>query len=392
MSGAVASTIPATASGCQSDSGRSCAAPVYVDIYPLLAKHLTGIGRFVARLVESLARLTSLRLITTIGGSQARSVNLSGVLLAGQEIPVDSGLPGADGDVAGWARQLLRLPRCRHDERQARRSPCVFTALRPSLKHFRRELNILHDFTPLLLPWSHTSDTRQKYGVFFAKHSMLCDKAVAISAATKADAGWLFALPAQDVVVGYPGPSLCVHTHSWPRPVQRSSQMILVVSTLEPRKNTDFLLDWFFTTSVLPPVAKLCWVGPTGWLSDSSLSSETLVNGRRVVQFLGVVPDRRLCELYRRAASTIYPSLYEGFGFPVLDSLRHGAPVLCSFNSSLQEFAGPGVFFFDPCDAASLDNAHCEMRNAQPFGIDLDALNERFSWDRLARTVLDLCA
>ncbi len=49
----------------------ACSEPLYLDIYPLLAKHLTGIGRFVARLVESLARLTSVRLITTIGGARA---------------------------------------------------------------------------------------------------------------------------------------------------------------------------------------------------------------------------------------------------------------------------------------------------------------------------------
>ena len=70
-----------------------------------------------------------------------------------------------------------------------------------------------------------------------------------------------------------------------------------------------------------------------------------------------MVPDAALCRLYRRAGRTIYPSLYEGFGFPVLDSLRHGTPVLTSQNSSLREFTVPGVTFFDPCDAATLDAA-----------------------------------
>src|SRR5262249_26877817 len=83
-------------------------------------------------------------------------------------------------------------------------------------------------------------------------------------------------------------------------------------------------------------------------------------------RFLGMVPDARLCELYRRAAFTIYPSLYEGFGFPVLDALRHGTPVVSSFNSSLQEFAGPGGFYFDPCDPASLDAACRELLGQWP--------------------------
>src|SRR5205807_2476136 len=103
-----------------------------------------------------------------------------------------------------------------------------------------------------------------------------------------------------------------------------------------------------------------------------------------------------LCELYRRATFTVYPSLYEGFGFPVLDSLRHGAPVLCSYNSSLQEFDGLGVGFFDPWDPASLDEAFLRLWSDLEAGAwrapAPDVLDERFSWDRLARTVLSLCA
>jgi glycosyltransferase involved in cell wall biosynthesis len=367
--------------------------PLYLDIYPLLARHLTGIGRFVARLVESLARLAPLRLITTIGGKQARSMNLSGLLLCGQEIRVGGDvLSSADGDVAGWARRLCRQPRYSHDERQARNSPGIFTSLRPQERHFRRELGILYDFTPLLLPWTHTPGTRRQYEDFFADHTQRFDKALAISEATRFDAGWLCALPQDDVVVGYPGPSLCVHGHANAKPVARSEQMLLVVSTREPRKNAQFLVDWFLHTHVLQPDAELYWVGPSGWLWDICPRPAGRRSRGRVIRFLGMVPDRRLCELYQQAACTVYPSLYEGFGFPVLDSLRHGAPVLCSLNSSLQEFAGPGVFYFDPCVPDSLDDAYRDMTAALPVAIDRSALDRRFSWDNLAQTVISLCA
>jgi glycosyltransferase involved in cell wall biosynthesis len=101
-----------------------------------------------------------------------------------------------------------------------------------------------------------------------------------------------------------------------------------------------------------------------------------------------VVSDEELCRLYRHAAFTIYPSLYEGFGFPVLDSLWHGTPVACSFNSSLQEFATPGVFYFDPGDPGSLDEACRELLGARPVAVDLAGLGERFSWPALARAVV----
>src|SRR5262249_28302000 len=159
----------------------------------------------------------------------------------------------------------------------------------------------------------------------------------AVSHSTKADASWLCAFDPARVVVAHSGPSLCVARHLDPRPVARRAEVGLVVSTLEPRKNPFFLLDWFRETQALPEGAELGWVGRVGWLpSRRRLRAYRSLKGRRV-RFLGVVSDARLCRLYRSAGWTAYPSLYEGFGFPVLDALRHGAPVLASYHSSLRE-------------------------------------------------------
>ena len=210
-----------------------------------------------------------------------------------------------------------------------------------------------------------------------------------MSHATKADARWLSVLPEDAVVAAHPGASLCVRTHVGLAAPRRPDR-IVVVSTLEPRKNGRFLLDWFSTTEVLPAETELWWAGPQGWLSEVSRLRRR--GHARRVRFLGMIPDAELCTLYREAAFTIYPSLYEGFGFPVLDSLRHGAPVLASFNSSLQEFAGPGVFYFDACDPRSLDAA-CRALLASPVAPPSQAeLDARYSWDVLAATMLRLCA
>jgi glycosyltransferase involved in cell wall biosynthesis len=366
--------------------------PLYVEVSSLLNQRLTGIGRFVARMVEALARVTPLRLVTTVHGELARSIKLSTAFLCGHEISLNAAeLPAADGDVALWTRRLLRRPRRRHDLRTSSRYAGIYTLLRPPQRYFRRELCLFYDFTPSVLPWTHTPDTVEHFGIFFSQSSALCDKAVAISQSTKADAGWLAALPDEDVVVGYPGPSLCVRAHAHPGPVVRRDNVILVVSTLEPRKNGRFLLDWFLDTDVLPAGMELWWVGPPGWLCDRFKRMRRRAHGRQL-RFLGMVTDHQLCAAYRQATFTIYPSLYEGFGFPVLDSLWHGSPVLSSFNSSLQEFAGSGVFYFDACDPASLDQAYRELVAARPVAINRDALREQFSWDTLAQTVLSLCA
>jgi glycosyltransferase involved in cell wall biosynthesis len=367
--------------------------PLYVEVSPLLGRYLAGIGRFAARLIEALARRTPLRLINTIQGEHARNMRLSKLLRCGQEIAVsDTSLPPADFDLAKWSRQLFyRRPRP-HDALLAGRCAVLYTMLRPAKRHFRRELCLLHDFTPVLMPHYHVAETCEHFGALFTKTAALCDKLVANSHSTKADASWLCRVPPEKVVVCYPGPTLCVQEHASAQPVARRKNVLLVVSTLEPRKNGPFLFQWFLNTHVLDAAAELWWVGPRGWLLDHRAGRGASEARRRKIRFLGTVSDRELCELYRVASFTIYPSLYEGFGFPVLDSLRHGTPVLSSLNSSLQEFAGPGVFHFDPCDPASLDEACRELLASGPIAVKRDELDDRFSWEAMAQKVLSLCA
>jgi glycosyltransferase involved in cell wall biosynthesis len=375
---------------------RETANPIYVEVSPLLTNDLTGIARFAARLVEALARLCPLRLINAAPGDFDGNLKYPNALPCGQEIVVEQGELGkADEDLAGWARRVLRRPRHRHDDHLAKRCSVIYTMLRPPERHFRKEFCLLYDFTPLIMPWAHVASTREKFGTLFGQRARLCDKLLAISQSTWSDAAWLCALPPEDVLVTYPGPTLCVHHHAHSGPVSRGTKGILVVCTLEPRKNWRFLLDWFLQTQVLDPEMELWWVGPSGWMWERTKRCQRRSARGGVVRFLGTVPDKRLCQLYRQADFAIYPSLYEGFGFPVLDALRHGTPVLASFHSSLQEFAGPGVYFFDPYDAASLDVA-CQdlfaIRRQSP-GADVSRadLDQRFSWDAMAQTLLPLC-
>jgi glycosyltransferase involved in cell wall biosynthesis len=365
--------------------------PLYIEVTPLLTPTLTGIGRFTARLIEALARRRPLRLFALGDRAILRGMNLRTELGGGDEIVIDAPLPAADGDIDDWTTALLRRPQRRLDSDAARRSPCAYTLFRPQERRFAREISLLYDFTPFVLPECHEVGTRVLFTDFVLNALRFSDKAVAISASTKHDATWLSPLAPEDVVVAHPGPSLCDHSHAGAAVPARSPDLILVVSTREPRKNARFVLDWFLDAPSVPAGAELCWVGPRGWLWDSSVRGPRRGRVGRRFRFAGAVSDAALCELYRSAAFTIYPSLYEGFGFPVLDSLRHGAPVACSFNSSLKEFAGPGVFHFDPCDPASLEAAVRDLL-AGPDSFDRPDLRERCCWQSSADAVLELCA
>ena len=105
-----------------------------------------------------------------------------------------------------------------------------------------------------------------------------------------------------------------------------------------------------------------------------------------------MVSDAVLCRLYRTAGLVDLPVLYEGFGFPVLDALRHGTPVLSSMNSSIREFESPGLHLFDPCDASTVNEAWESLRAERAAEIPREPLDRLYSWENVARTLLDACA
>ena len=297
-----------------------------------------------------------------------------------------------DQDLARWGRQVWRGKRVPLGSVEIPEDTlAVFGCLREEAKRFPFEVSVLHDFTTMVVPHTHAEKTRGMFAGFFARTLLSSDAAIAVSHSTKADATWLCDFPPERIVVAPSGPSLCVERHLDEAPVVRRPEVGLVVSTLEPRKNAFFLLEWFRKTEALPEGSELWWVGPLGWLtSRRRLRQYTrLSNGRRV-RFLGVVSDKELCRLYRTAGWSAYPSLYEGFGFPVLDALRHGTPVLSSYHSSLRELDHPGVSFFDPYDPATVDEAWHSLVSASRSVTPCATLDALYNWDSVARVVLNL--
>jgi glycosyltransferase involved in cell wall biosynthesis len=354
---------------------------VFVDVNPLADRHLTGIGRYTARLALALAGQA---------GVAVRFVSQD------HEVIAPNGLDWSqDQDLGRWGRRVWsgrRVPLAGVDI--PAESVAVFGCLREEVRRFPFEVSVLHDFTTMVVPHTHAEKTRGIFSGFFARTLLSSDAAVAVSHSTKADAAWLCDFPPDRIVVAPSGPSLCVERHLDDSPVTRRPEVGLVVSTIEPRKNAFFLLDWFRQSEALPEGSELWWVGPVGWLTSRRKlrQYQTLTKGRRV-RFLGVVSDQALCRLYRTAGWSVYPSLYEGFGFPVLDALRHGTPVLSSYHSALRELDHPGVHFFDPYDASTVDDAWRSLRAAGLSAIIPRAtLDILYRWDVVARTVLHLRA
>jgi glycosyltransferase involved in cell wall biosynthesis len=131
---------------------------------------------------------------------------------------------------------------------------------------------------------------------------------------------------------------------------------LLAVGTLEPRKNLVRLFGAFAEAASDLPEHHLVVVGPDGWgesLDRSAVPPRVALAGR--------VGERALAGLYAAAAGLAYPSLYEGFGLPVVEAMAHGVPVLTSDRSSLPEVAGGAALLVDPEDVPAIAKGLVEL-------------------------------
>ena len=169
---------------------------------------------------------------------------------------------------------------------------------------------------------------------------------------------------------------------------------LLFVGVLEPRKNLVRLVRAYrraVAAGALPHALVLA--GPMGWHSRPLLR-EVATAGPGDVVLTGRVEARELDALYRGAAAFAYPSLYEGFGLPVLEAMVRGIPVVTSAVSSLPEVAGDAALLVDPRSTAQLAEAVERVLAEEDFATRLSAAGRAraaaFSWERTARMTLQV--
>lgn len=172
-----------------------------------------------------------------------------------------------------------------------------------------------------------------------------------------------------------------------------SKPYVLALGTLEPRKNLPRLIEAFAgLPGHLRDAHELVLVGGAGWGTDETDAS--IARHRAYVRLLGFVPDEDLPGLYREAAVFAYPSLFEGFGLPVLEAMTAGTAVVTSNVSSLPEVGGDAVRYVDPRDVPSIRVALSDLlRDPTERARLAAAAKERareFTWERTARETLAL--
>jgi glycosyltransferase involved in cell wall biosynthesis len=170
-----------------------------------------------------------------------------------------------------------------------------------------------------------------------------------------------------------------------------SRRVVLSVSAKRPHKNLRALLD---AMAGLAADARpmLILPGYPTWHETELREHAARVGVADDVRFLGWVPSRDLEGLYRLAECFVFPSLYEGFGLPVLEAMQRGVPVACSNTSSLPEVAGDAALLFDPEDAAAIRSAVVRLLDDGELAGELARRGREraatFSWARSARATV----
>jgi glycosyltransferase involved in cell wall biosynthesis len=254
----------------------------------------------------------------------------------------------------------------------------------------------VHDFTCWVLPETHFPKNVAADQRFAERILRRADGIIAVSESTRQDAIRILKVAPEKIRAIYHG--IAPEFFSVPRQDSEAvcsrlglaRPYLLFVGTIEPRKNLDLLLDAF---ERLPRSIReefdLIVAGPCGWASPQTVARLGAIPG---VRYLGYIAEGDLPGLFAGATAFVYPSLYEGFGFPVAQAMAAGTPVITSEVSALPEITGGAALLIDPRSEADLGNAIREMLTSPSRRQELSAAGRTrarlFSWADCARQSL----
>jgi len=199
------------------------------------------------------------------------------------------------------------------------------------------------------MPQFHTRANVEADKAFAREVLTKADGLIAVSEYTRQDAIQYLGIPPERIVAIHSGVAEAyfdAQSNGVPRRYGLDKPYVLFVGTIEPRKNLDRLLDaWQQLPAELANAFDLVSSGPP---VGSGGNRARLQAKREGVRHLGYVPEADLPALTAGAVMFAYPSLYEGFGFPVAQAMAAGVPVLTSNVSALPEVAGEGALLVDP--------------------------------------------
>ncbi len=255
----------------------------------------------------------------------------------------------------------------------------------------------VHDLTFIRFPQAFPKSKQQYLARMTARSCRQARAVIADSQATARDLTSLLGVPVSKIQVIHPGvdaryrPLPPAEVEAWRRRQGWPRRFLLMVGTLEPRKNHLGLIEAYaiYRAQARRPLPLLIG-GGKGWHYQQIFERVQTLGLEDSVHFLGFVPWDALPWLYNAATLFVYPSRYEGFGLPVAEAMRCGTPVITSTASSLPEVAGDAALTIDPDDPDALARALVQVTETEPERLARMrdqglAWSQRFRWEATAR-------
>jgi len=246
------------------------------------------------------------------------------------------------------------------------------------------------------LVWKHAPETMRPFSRFLDAKFMpeavkIADRVIAVSESTAQDLFKEVSGVIEKTEVIYESSSILTEFLEEFDCIE--GDYLLYVGTLEPRKNLRRLLEAFSLVSEsIRENYKLIIVGGKGWGNEDVYSIIEHFNIKKNVKVLGYISDKELADIYRNAYVLVMPSLYEGFGLPLLESMSFGIPIITSNTSSMPEIGGNAAIYVDPNSSISIKDGIEELIMDHKLWKKLskNALerSDLFSWNKASKETL----
>lgn len=364
-----------------------------IDIRTLLDRPLSGIGQYTERLLSHILRIapeddtftlflnsfrtppsvdTSSRPATRLRYLRFPNKVLNAWLWAAQYPTIDRLMGGVD---AVFAPNLNFIP-------TAPKVPLVITA---------HDLSYIH-YAPLysarMRLWHKAVNPKR---LFHAARAV-----IAVSQSTADDLIRSVGLPASKIHVVYSGIEVSkvseAEQHEARERYALPEHFVFSLATLEPRKNLMSVLAAFELLRRKGYAGHLVFAGRMGWLSSGFRRALAAHPFRESIHMLGYIPGEDRARLLAAADAAVYPSVFEGFGFPPLEAMALGTPVVAGAHSSVSELAGEAAMLVDIHNVRDIAEAlwrvvHEDIRVDAGYS---NTLRQRFTWERAARETLEV--
>lgn len=279
-----------------------------------------------------------------------------------------------------------------------------------------KNISTIYDLTPIFMEQYHRVETQDLLSRKIKFVKKFCDGVICISQSTKKDLiEYSKFFKNKKIVIGYPGPDVNFQPSFQTPPDENFStdvnnlklifnnispkKYLLYYGTFEPRKNLIYLVKAFTDlkkNKEIPDDFILILCGGDGWgnikKNIKDYLKENYILKKKPVLVIDYLNDKFLRLLIKNAYAVVYPSFYEGFGLPVLESMTLGTPVICSNNSSLPEVGKDAVLYINPADFFDLKNKIKYLINNPLFAQELSEKgiiqSKKFTWEKTAKKVM----